>query len=251
VSLEFTIEYPCQLRERYTEAQLRLWARLGSLHARLTTGDMTAPSEEKLHFIERSREQIDLMQKETSVCRTCPAGISTSSYGESVGCTGRITYPIEAHFEKFLADRVQLVLDTMAKDEQPRLLRILVESDTPFDGEGAKELRRVTTEDGLRFFELRLPIKLVRQGGKLTTDNIFDLLLGFTSSDPERTSYSRELPTAALADYYEFLDLLLRSDLRAGEIERLEERGKNYGQFLRLLTAMDKADALNSRILID
>ena len=28
--------------------------------------------------------------------------------GESVGCLGRITYPIEAQFEKFLADRVQL-----------------------------------------------------------------------------------------------------------------------------------------------
>jgi hypothetical protein len=40
------------------------------------------------------------------------------------GCLGRINYPVEAQFEKFLADRVQLSLDTLDKEDQPRLLRI-------------------------------------------------------------------------------------------------------------------------------
>ena len=38
------------------------------------------------------------------------------------GASGRISYAIEAQFEKFLADRVQLALDTVAEADQPRLL---------------------------------------------------------------------------------------------------------------------------------
>ncbi|MGH9931961.1 MAG: hypothetical protein ACREA9_22400 [Pyrinomonadaceae bacterium] len=48
MSLEFAIEYPCTLRARYAEKHLREWGRLGNLHARLTTGDTVAPSQEKL-----------------------------------------------------------------------------------------------------------------------------------------------------------------------------------------------------------
>ena len=51
---------------------------------------------------------------------------------------------------------------TLDKEDQPRLLRILIDPESPFDGEATKELRRVVTEDGLRFFELRVPIVLTR-----------------------------------------------------------------------------------------
>jgi len=53
------------------------------------------------------------------------------------------------------------------------------------------------------------------------------------------------------ADYYDFLDLLLRSELSQSEIARLTSRSRNYNQFLRLLTAIEKAEALNTRVLID
>ena len=222
MSLEFAVHYPCVLRARYSEKHLREWGRLSNLHTILTTGDQSAPSADKLKWIEDAGAEIELMQKETAVCPNCPASLpaDTAGEGEAVGCLGRINYPIDAQFEKFLADRVQLVLDTLDKADQPRLLHILVDPESPFDGEATKELRRVTTADGLRFFELRLPISLSRAGAHLTTDNVFDLLAGFRSEDAGQTSYTREFPLAAAADYYDFLDLILRNDISELERER-------------------------------
>jgi hypothetical protein len=253
VSLEFAIQYSCPLRARHSEEKLRHWGRLGNLHAKLTTGDTSVPSQEKLKWVEDAREEIELMQLETIICPNCPACLprEIAGQGEAVGCLGRITYPIEAQFEKFLADRVQLVLDTVDPADQPRLLRILVDAESPFDGEASKELRRVTTADGLRFFELRLPISLAREAARLTTDNLFDLLAGFQAEDAQATSYTRELPPAATADYYDFLDLILRNDLNQSELERLKSRSGNYEQYLRLLAAIEQAEALDARVLLD
>ncbi|HKP47566.1 MAG TPA: hypothetical protein VJT50_13280, partial [Pyrinomonadaceae bacterium] len=114
MSLEFAVQYPCVLRARYSEKHLRDWGRLANLHTRLTTGDSSSPSPEKLEWVENARDEVELMQSETVVCPACPACLpeEVAGEGESVGCLGRVTYPIEAQFEKFLADRVQLVLDT-------------------------------------------------------------------------------------------------------------------------------------------
>lgn len=253
MSLEFAVKYACPLRANYSENHLREWGRLGSLHARLTTGDANAPSEDKLRWVENAREEIERMQHATRICPACPAclPVEASGEGEAVGCLGRINYPIEAQFEKFLADRVQLSLDTVDKEDQPRLLRILVDPESPFDGEATKELRRVVTDEGLRFFELRVPISLTREATRLTTDNVFDLLAGFRSEDSEETTYTREFPFEATADYYDFLDLLLRSELSKSEVTRLTSRSHNYTQFLRLLMAIERAEALHARVLID
>ena len=253
MSLEFAVEYQCALRARYREEHLRAWGRLSSLHTRLTTGDTAAPSEDKLRFVENARSEVEVMQAETLVCSNCPACLPPDSAGEgeSVGCLGRITYPIEAQFEKFLADRVQLALDTLDEEDQPRLLRIMVDAESPFDGEGTKELRRVITSNDLRFFELRLPIQFAREAEHLSTDNLFDLLAGFRSDDVKRTTYTREFPFAATADYYDFLDFVLRNDLTEGERARLHARSRNYAQFLRLLNALERAEALRTRLLLD
>ena len=253
MSLEFALQYSCPLRATYSEKHLREWGRLSSLHAKLTTGDAGVPTVDKLQWVENARAEIERMQEATSICPRCVAclPVELAGEGESVGCLGRINYPIEAQFEKFLADRIQLALDTLDKEDQPRLLRILVDSESPFDGEATKELRRVTTPEGLRFFELRVPIKLTREAVRLTTDNIFDLLAGFRSEDSERTSYTREFPLEAIPDYYDLLDLLLRNELSQSEVSRLTSRNRNYTQFLRLLTAIEKAEALSSRVLID
>jgi hypothetical protein len=253
MSLEFAVNYPCRLRARYDEKLLRGWGRLSSLHTILTTGDTVAPNNEKLKWIEAAGAEIDLVQTETAICADCPACLppEIAGHGEAVGCIGRINYPIDTQFEKFVADRVQLVLDTLDKTDQPRLLHILVDPESPFDGEATKELRRVTTDEGLRFFELRLPIKLSRAGANLTTDNVFDMLAGFRSEDVAVTTYTREFPLAAAADYYDFLDLLLRNDLSELEARRITARSRSYGQFLRLLSAFERAEALETRVLID
>src|ERR1043166_1081155 len=187
MSLEFAVDYPCPLRE---------WGRLSNLHTILTTVDQGVPSPDKIQWIEASSANIDQLQQETAICEHCPARLpaDTVGEGEAVGCLGRINYPIDAHFEKFIANRVQLVLDTMDSEDQPRLMHIFIDPESPFDGEATKELRRVTTADGLRFFELRLPIKLARAAARLSTDNLFDLLAGFRSEDAETTSYTREFP---------------------------------------------------------
>ncbi|MEJ7615474.1 MAG: hypothetical protein WKF30_00545 [Pyrinomonadaceae bacterium] len=253
MSLEFAVQYACRLRARYSEEVLRAWGRLGHIHTRITTGDTSAPTSEKLSFVERSRYEIERMQMETAVCRVCPARLpgELAGEGESVGCLGRVTYPIEAQFEKFIADRAQLALDTLDEEDQPRLLRVIISPDSPFDGEGTKELRRVTTPEGLRFFELRLPIQLARAASHITTDHLFDMLAGFNSLDGQLTTYTRELPLAAAPDYYDFLDFILRNDLSASERTRLYARGGNYAQFLRLLAAMERAEALRARVLLD
>ncbi len=253
MSLEFAVEYPCVLRARYTEEHLRAWGRLGSLHTRLTTGEAVAPSDEKVRFVERASDEVERMQVETEVCAACPAALprEMAGEGEAVGCLGRITYPIEAQFEKFLADRAQLTLDTIDTDDQPRLLRVLLDKDSPFDGEGAKSLRQVTTPEQLRFFELRLPIQLARAAAHLTTDHLFDAFTGFTAQDAAATSYTRELPLLATADYYDFLDHILRHDLSESERARVRGRSRNYQQFLRLLAALERAEALQARVLLD
>ena len=253
MSLEFAIHYECPLRARHEEKILRRWGRLSNLHSRLTTGDSSVPTDEKLQWVEDIRDEIELMQSETMICATCPAclPVEIAGEGECVGCLGRINYPIEAPFEKFMANRVQLMLDTLDVADQPRLLRILIDAESPFDGEASKELRRVTTAEGLRFFELRLPIAMSREGSRLTTDNLFDLLGGFQSEESPVTSYTRELPTSATADYYDFLDLILRNDLSKLEVDRLKERSRNYEQYLRLLAAIEQAEALEARVLLD
>src|SRR5215813_5873262 len=253
MSLEFAVDYPCSLRARYNENHLREWGRLSKLHSIVTTVDQRAPSPEDLQWIENTANEIDLLQSETVVCAECPAclPLETDGEGEAVGCLGRVNYPVDAHFEKFIADRVQLFLDTMEAADRPRLFQILVDPESPFDGEATKELRRVTTADGLRFFELRLPIRLSRAGAHLTTDNVFDLLAGFRSEDAGQTGYTREFPLAATADYYDFLDLILRNDLSDLERERLYSRSRSYAQFLRLLAAFERAEALETRVLVD
>jgi hypothetical protein len=253
MSLEFALQYACPLRAEYSERHLRQWGRLSSLHAKLTTGDASAPSIDKIQWVEKARDEIERMQVATEICSQCPACLpmEVAGEGEAVGCLGRINYPIEAQFEKFLADRVQLLLDTVDKEDQPRLLRILVDPESPFDGEATKDLRRVITDEGLRFFELRVPIKLTREAIRLTTDNVFDLLAGFRSEDSDQTSYTREFPFQAVPDYYDFLDLVLRNELTQSEITRLTSRSRNYTQYLRLLTAIEKAEALTARVLID
>jgi len=253
MSLEFALQYACPLRANYSEQHLRDWGRLSSLHAKITTGDANVPSIDKLQWVENARAEIENLQQATTVCLKCPACLpfDVAGEGESVGCLGRINYPIEAEFEKFLADRIQLSLDTLDKDDQPRLLRILVDPESPFDGEATKELRRVITDQGLRFFELRVPISLTREAARITTDNVFDLLAGFRSEDSEQTTYTREFPFAAVPDYYDFLDLVLRNELSQSELTRLTARSRNYTQVLRLLMAIEKAEALNGRVLID
>ncbi len=253
MSLEFAVQYPCTLRARYAEKHLREWGRLSNLHTILTTGDQGAPGPDKIAWIENAGAEIELLQSETAVCANCPAclPLDAAGDGEAVGCLGRVNYPIDAQFEKFLADRVQLVLDTLDREDHPRLLRILVDPESPFDGEATKELRRVATADGLRFFESRLPIRLTREGSHLTTDNVFDLLAGFRSEDASATSYTREFPPSATGDYYDFLDLMLRNDLSESEASRLHARTRNYAQFLRLLSAIERAEALDTRVLVD
>src|SRR5690242_20108794 len=100
MSLEFALQYACPLRATYSEKHLRQWGRLSSIHAKLTTGDASAPSVDKLQWVENARDEIERMQFATEICLQCPAclPLEVAGEGEAVGCLGRINYPIEAQF---------------------------------------------------------------------------------------------------------------------------------------------------------
>jgi hypothetical protein len=281
MSLEYAIEYPCEMRRRYGEQLLRGLGRAGSLVSQIVNATLEnerAPSEESIKFTTELSDELEMAEQVAAYCRAhCPAHIEqnfdyefgadeegevddeaeeASQFqpavsGEPIGCLGRIRYPIEARFERFLADRVQLLSDTLSPEQWPNLLRILVDPESPFDGEVTKELRRVTTPEGLRFFELRVPIALARRAVRLTTDNLFDLLAGFASSDDGASGYQRELPVMALSDYAEFLEALLINDLTASERTRLHSQGASYAQFVRFTKAMRLAESLGVRLLLD
>ena len=85
MSLEFAIQYSCPLRARYSEEHLRQWGRLSNLHTRLTTGDTSAPSEDKLKWVEEARDKIELMQAETTICANCPACLPLEAAGPVEG----------------------------------------------------------------------------------------------------------------------------------------------------------------------
>ncbi len=267
------------MRRLYGEQTLRNLGRAGSLVSQivnLTLKNDRPPSEESIKFATELSDELEISEKVAEYCRTqCPAHIeqnfdyefgedefdrpfgedesssSPQSGGETIGCLGRIRYPIEARFERFLADRAQLLSDTLPQDQWPSLFLILIDSESPFDGEVTKELRRVTTSEGLRFFELRTPISLARKTANLTTDNLFDLLAGFAASDNGASGYQRELPVMALQDYAEFLEALLINGLTASERERLHNQGATYSQFVRFTRAVRLAESLSVRLLMD
>ncbi len=262
MSLEYAIEYPCEMRRQFDEPTLRVFGRTGSLVSRLI-GDSVegnqAPSDESIRFTSRFSPDIERTEEIGEFCRvSCPACLDASSQSlpgaggrELIGCLGRINYPIDARFEHFLADRVQLLYDTLQQEEWPRLLHVLVDSESPFDGEVTKELRRVTTPDGLRFFELRLPIALSRPAERINTDCIFDLLSGFGASDGGKSGYQRELPVMALGDYGDFLDAVLTRDLSRDEVERITLLSGTYPQYVRFCRAVRRGESLKVRVLLD
>ncbi len=262
MSLEYAIEFPCEMRRQYGETSLRALARTGSLISRMVNDTIEGarlPSEESVQFTARFADDLEKVEQVAEYCRTyCPAhppaqtpAVEDSGVAEPIGCLGRIRYPIEARFERFLADRLQLLYDTADPEQWPHILHILVDSESPFDGEGTKELRRVTTDEGLRFFELKIPIPLARNAARVTTDNVFDLLAGFTASDGGASGYHRELPVMALADYAEFLEAMLIRDLTEDERIRLHQQSASYSQFVRFTQAVMIAEKLGVRVLLD
>ena len=278
MSLEYAIEYPCEMRRLYGEQKLRALGRAGSLVSQivnLTLENDRPPSEESIKFTTELSDELEISERVAEYCRLrCPAHVEqnfdydfgddesdggdpdsnppkSGLSGETIGCLGRIRYPIEARFERFLADRAQLLSDTLPKEQWPNLFLILVDPESPFDGEVTKELRRVTTPEGLRFFELRTPISLARKTARLTTDNLFDLLAGFAASDDGASGCQRELPVMALSDYAEFLEAMLINGLTACERARLHTQGSSYSQFVRFTRAVRLAESLGVRLLMD
>jgi len=266
MSLEYAIEYPCEMRRRYDEATLRALGRTGSLISRIVADAVEGartPSEESVQFATRLALDVERAEEVSIFCREnclndirsdlCLSRESARNGApvEPIACLGRITYPIEARFERFLADRLQLICDTESSENWPQLLHVLLDSESPFDGEATKELRRVTTAEGLRFFELRVPIQLARSASRLSTDNVFDLLAGFATTDDGASGYHRELPPQALIAYSEFLEGLLLKDLGEAERDRLESTGVTYAQYVRFTCAIRTAESLGVRLLLD
>ena len=175
----------------------------------------------------------------------CPA-CCRASLAERGGVVWAHHYRLQRSL-KSSGGRVQRALTHETRESRDGL-RIWV-TESPLTARN-NELGRVARR---RFavLELRLPIQFAREAAHLSTDNLFDLLAGFRSEDSPSTTYTREFPFAATADYYDFLDFVLRNDLTASERARLDARSRNYAQFLRLLNGLERAEALRTRLLLD
>src|SRR5258708_16610083 len=114
MSLEFAVQYSCPLRASYSERHLRDWGRLSSLHAKLTTGDASAPSIDKLNWGENARDEIERMQEATTVCARCPAclPLEAAGEGEAFWWLGPIHHPIPIEFRKFFSSPPPLPPDS-------------------------------------------------------------------------------------------------------------------------------------------
>jgi hypothetical protein len=257
MSLEFGIEFSCPVRRRINEQQLRELSRIASLNSRfvaLSINSAELPTQDMMRFMERSGQELSKIEEIIPICRQCPANFINNfseSEGETIGCLGRINYPIDSRFEHYVANRIQLIMDIVQVEDWPRILHVLIDSESPFDGEATKELRRVTTPEGLRFFELRFPIKLNRKAKQISTDNIFDLFAGFAAADDGVSSYWRELPVMALADYCELFEAIFSNDLSLCEKEQLISGSRSFRQYLRFAEAVKRADELQVRMMID
>ena len=122
MSLEYAIEYPCEMRRLYGEQTLRALGRAGSLVSQIvnmTLKDDRPPSEESVRFTTELSEELEISERVAEYCRTrCPAHVEQNfdydsdedelgcedeslnppqgaSRGETIGCLGRIRYPIE------------------------------------------------------------------------------------------------------------------------------------------------------------
>lgn len=256
MAMEFAVEFSCPARRMVSEQQLRELSRLASINSRIVDSSLSSgspPAPELMRFVENSRRRLQTLDQILPICSRCPANLEHPQIeypGETIGCLGRINYPIDDKFEHFLANRLQLIFDTVEAEYWPRTLHVLLDSESPFDGEATKELRRMTTSDGLRFFELRLPIELHRKAAPLTTDNVFDLLAGFSSADKGATSYQREIPVLAMADFHELMEAIL-GDLTSEERDRMLLLSRSMRQYMRFAEAIRHADELQVRLLID
>ena len=130
-------------------------------------------------------------------------------------------------------------------------MHVLTDAESVFDGEATKELRRITTADGLRFFELRLPIALTRLAKNLTTDHVFDALAGFKSSGDGREGYQREIPVMALADYGDFLEALARERRDRERTGKNEEFERDLPSVSATFECSQSGGRLGVRILIE
>lgn len=256
MSIEYAVAFSCAPRSQFGEQRLRVLGRLASLHARVVSGSVElgrTPTEESFRFIDNLAEEMALVGQIAVHCAQCPANLGLDSVDgfEGIGCLGRIHFPIDRSFEAFIANRVQLLIDTVVEADWPRLLLVLTDSESPFDGEVTKHLRQVTTKEGMRFFELHAPIPVHSRARRLTTDNVFDLLSGFTCDEADTMGYQREFPVQALDDYQEFLHALFGPDISDDEKERLSRVSPTLRDFQRFSEAISLADELGARVLID
>jgi hypothetical protein len=256
MALEYTLELKCAVRRRLPEQELRQLARLSEINAQFIEQSLyleRLPPPELMHYIHNSQAKLRVLDSILPVCRSCPANFTLALQPgtDRIGCMGKIDYPVDTALEHFLANRFQLVLDTTAAEDWPRALHALLDRDTPFDGELTKHLRHRKVNEQPRFFALPQPIPLARQAAHITTDNLFDLLSGFVSSDFELSGYRYELPVIVLADYRELLEMLFQHHLLDEERERLAANSRSFRQYLTYVEAIKYAEELQVRLLLN
>jgi hypothetical protein len=202
------------------------------------------------HLRRRSNRLIEF----TSECETCPANVR----GGPAGCFGRITYPIDAQAERFLAAGAA----ALSQPAAPRPARTFVEwiEDGPVDGARVRRMREAARK-GIRFFELSQPVPVaappvaVAGGGSapvetstLTTDQLIELMF---FAFPNRSSgFHFAVPQEALSSHRAFLDFIL-GELDLGHRREALERSTTLEQLRLYARALAIAEELEVDLLVD
>lgn len=187
----------------------------------------------------------------TSGCQTCPANVR----GEPAGCFGRITYPIDAHAERRLADGVAAVAQAPARAPARSFIQWIDEG--PVDGRRVSKMREAARK-GVRFFELTraVPVTAALSAGpaappaqpRLTTDQVLEMMF-FAFPNGSR-GFHFTVPNEALGGHRAFLDFVL-NELDLGHRREALEQSTTLEQLRLYARAVAVAQELQVDLLVD
>jgi len=186
----------------------------------------------------RLRVECEALSSYSRDCAVCPANEFAERRWGIGGCVGFVTLPIERDLERACA---AYIVGTATHGDVTRLAW--------WDGIAAAATRELTLYRFLRaredaggpvFFQRRraLPIRLAAEtmGATLTTDAVFEFLLGFVDGDPP--------DAAAVGEFCAGLRRDLEASLGGDGLVRRLERCRSIDDILRYGQACAKAAAL-------
>ncbi len=264
MAIDFCVDYACEAKQMLgADTLLGLVQARAAFDATRTTAGRRGEQEfwtrvvrgpERDHIemvtIGNLRRQSNRLIEFTADCDTCPANVR----GEPVGCFGRITYPIDAPTERYLAAGASAIAQT----PEPSAARSFVEwiDEGPVDGARVRRMREVAGR-GIRFFELPRPVEVesvdrtsssVEAAPAVTTDQLIEMM--FFAFPSRSGGFHFSVPRDALISHRAFLDFVL-NELDLGHRQAELADSTTFDQLRLYARALAIAEGLHVDLLVD